>query len=158
MHPTTIQVDLLVCVGPSSSTCCFAFLMCMEGCSVTHSNEQQSEQISALLISCISSISITARCSVAPYPRIPFISFSEASLSFCMMVLYSAPLLSLTVRSTTDTSEVGTRKAIPVSLPFSSGSTCNTTALLSLITGMQRLLGVMSCYVPQVTLAPVDVL
>jgi len=39
---------------------------------------------------------------------------------------YLADFSSLTVRSTTETSTVGTRKAIPVSLPFRAGSTFPT--------------------------------
>jgi len=45
-------------------------------------------------------------------------------------------LLSLTVRSTTDTSGVGTRKAIPVSFPFSSGITFPTALAAPVEAGM----------------------
>ena len=49
---------------------------------------------------------------------------------------YLASLLSSTVRSTTETSEVGTRKAMPVSLPFSSGSTLPTALAAPVEDGM----------------------
>jgi hypothetical protein len=57
-------------------------------------------------------------------PRMPFIGPSDAALSLAMISSYVASLARLTVRSTTDTSSVGTRNDMPVSLPFSSGSTC----------------------------------
>ena len=49
---------------------------------------------------------------------------SEASFSLAMISSYLAGLPSRQVKSTTDTSVVGTRKAMPVSLPFRAGSTC----------------------------------
>jgi hypothetical protein len=49
---------------------------------------------------------------------------------------YLAGLASLHVRSTTDTSGVGTRKAMPVSLPFSSGSTLPTALAAPVDAGM----------------------
>src|SRR6187431_1218771 len=49
---------------------------------------------------------------------------------------YDASLTSSTVRSTTDTSEVGTRKAIPVNLPLSSGMTLPTALAAPVEDGM----------------------
>src|SRR4030065_245927 len=49
---------------------------------------------------------------------------------------YEAALLSSTVRSTTDTSEVGTRKAMPVSLPWRSGTTTPTALAAPVEDGM----------------------
>jgi len=46
------------------------------------------------------------------------------------------------VRSTTDTSVVGTRKAIPVSFPFSSGSTLPTALAAPVALGMMLVLAV----------------
>lgn len=43
-----------------------------------------------------------------------------------LMLSYEAAFSSLQVRSTTETSTVGTRKAIPVSFPFSAGRTLPT--------------------------------
>lgn len=53
---------------------------------------------------------------------------SEASLNLSLISYQLAPLLSLTVKSTTDTFMVGTLKDIPVNFPFNSGIT-NPTAL-----------------------------
>ena len=65
------------------------------------------------------------RCTVGmPYPRMPFMEPSEASFSLAIISSYLAGLPSRQVKSTTDTSVVGTRKAMPVSLPFRAGSTC----------------------------------
>ncbi len=58
------------------------------------------------------------------HPRMPFMGPSLAALSAAMISLYSAALPRRTVRSTTLTSLVGTRNAMPVSFPFSAGSTC----------------------------------
>src|SRR5512135_3522512 len=49
-----------------------------------------------------------------------------AAFIAAQMSAYLASLFSSTVRSTTETSEVGTRKAMPVSLPFNSGITLPT--------------------------------
>mmetsp|Transcript_845 Transcript_845/g.1124 ORF Transcript_845/g.1124 Transcript_845/m.1124 type:complete len:224 (-) Transcript_845:198-869(-) len=51
---------------------------------------------------------------------------SEAALTAAQISAYLAPFSSTTVRSTTDTSAVGTRKAMPVSLPFRVGITFPT--------------------------------
>src|SRR5690606_18297713 len=56
----------------------------------------------------------------------PFIVVSEASFILAQISAYLAGFFNLTVRSTTDTSGVGTRKDIPVNLPFSSGITLPT--------------------------------
>jgi len=56
----------------------------------------------------------------------PFMAPSAASRIFLQMSSIDAPLPSLTVRSTTETSGVGTRKDIPVSFPFKDGMTFPT--------------------------------
>src|SRR3954470_8740401 len=66
----------------------------------------------------------------------PFILPSEAAFIALQTSSYDASLTSSTVRSTTDTSEVGTRKAIPVSLPFSSGITLPTALAAPVDDGM----------------------
>lgn len=54
----------------------------------------------------------------------PFSSASDAALMAFLISSYVALVARRTVRSTTDTSGVGTRNAMPVSLPLSAGSTC----------------------------------
>src|SRR5574343_1065723 len=61
---------------------------------------------------------------------------SEAAFMAAQMSAYEASWSSSTVRSTTDTSEVGTRKAMPVSLPLSSGSTTPTALAAPVDEGM----------------------
>ena len=56
----------------------------------------------------------------------PFISFSEADLMAALISSYEADFSKRTVKSTTETSAVGTRKAIPVNLPFKVGITLPT--------------------------------
>merc|ERR1711988_1833081 len=53
--------------------------------------------------------------------RIPFMSPPAASLIAATMSSYFAPFSKRQVKSTTETSGVGTRKAIPVSFPLSEG-------------------------------------
>merc|ERR1719454_388509 len=60
------------------------------------------------------------------YSTTPFIGPSEASLTALQISSQVASFLSLAVRSTTETLVVGTLKAIPVSLPLSSGITLPT--------------------------------
>src|SRR5512139_3461908 len=60
----------------------------------------------------------------------------EAFFMAAQMSAYLAGFSSSTVRSTTDTSEVGTRNAMPVSLPFSSGSTTPTDLAAPVDDGM----------------------
>lgn len=55
-----------------------------------------------------------------------FNSPSEASFIAAQISSYLAGLAKLTVRSTTETSKVGTRIDIPVNLPFNSGMTLPT--------------------------------
>ena len=64
---------------------------------------------------------------------------SEASLIFAQISSYVAGVFSLAVRSTTDTSFVGTRKDIPVILPFSSGITRPTALAAPVVEGMMLL-------------------
>merc|ERR1719262_1149928 len=64
--------------------------------------------------------------SSSPYPRMPFMGPSASALIAATMSAIDAPFSMRAVRSTTETSGVGTRKAIPVSLPFNSGITLPT--------------------------------
>src|SRR3954464_14194174 len=66
----------------------------------------------------------------------PFILPSEAAFIALQMSAYEASLTSSQVRSTTDTSLVGTRKDMPVSLPFSSGMTLPTALAAPVDDGM----------------------
>merc|ERR1712012_1203052 len=61
---------------------------------------------------------------------------AEAALMVLQLVAWSAFFSSLTVRSTTETSGVGTRKAIPVNFPFSSGITLPTALAAPVAAGM----------------------
>src|SRR3989344_3732338 len=61
---------------------------------------------------------------------------SEAFFMAAQICTYVASLFSSTVRSTTDTSEVGTRKAMPVSFLFSSGMTLPTALAAPVEDGM----------------------
>ena len=65
----------------------------------------------------------TLRMYTVSHPRKPFIGPSAASFSLAMISAYFAGLPRRTVRSTTETSLVGTRNAMPVSLPFNAGRT-----------------------------------
>jgi hypothetical protein len=56
----------------------------------------------------------------------PFISPSEAFFIAALMASYGAGFSVRTTRSTTETSTVGTRKDMPVSLPLSEGMTLPT--------------------------------
>merc|ERR1719263_1142730 len=60
----------------------------------------------------------------------------DFSLIKAQMASYEAGLPSLHVKSTTDTSGVGTRKAMPVSLPLSSGMTLVTALAAPVDDGM----------------------
>merc|ERR1712107_780025 len=59
--------------------------------------------------------------SSAVQSKTPFIGPSEASLIFPTISSYLAPFSMRHVRSTTDTSGVGTRNAMPVNFPFRAG-------------------------------------
>merc|ERR1711871_1743023 len=61
---------------------------------------------------------------------------SEADLTASLMSSYEAAFFSLQVRSTTETSMVGTRKAIPVSLPFIAGYALATALAAPVEDGM----------------------
>jgi len=54
------------------------------------------------------------------YPKIPFMLPSDASCIFLQISSYLASLFNLTVRSTTETSVVGTLNDMPVNFPFNS--------------------------------------
>lgn len=66
----------------------------------------------------------------------PFNSPSEAALTAALISSYLAGLANRTVKSTTETSAVGTRKAIPVSLPLRSGMTLPTALAAPVDDGM----------------------
>merc|ERR1719472_541955 len=61
---------------------------------------------------------------------------SHLALISALIASYDVSLPSLAVRSTTDTSGVGTRKAMPVSLPFSDGITLPTAFAAPVAEGM----------------------
>merc|ERR1712023_558176 len=66
----------------------------------------------------------------------PFIGPAAAVLTAFTMSAILAGFASLAVRSTTDTSGVGTRNAMPVSLPFISGMTLPTALAAPVEEGM----------------------
>merc|ERR1719454_1127069 len=61
---------------------------------------------------------------------------SHLALTNAQMSAYEAGFSMMQVRSTTDTSGVGTRKAMPVSLPLRSGSTLPTALAAPVAEGM----------------------
>lgn len=69
-------------------------------------------------------------------PITPFICVFDAFSTSSAISSYVAALLSLTVKSTTETLTVGTLKAIPVSLPFNSGITSPTALAAPVELGM----------------------
>merc|ERR1719401_2762117 len=68
--------------------------------------------------------------------RIPFMSPAAYSLTAATMSSYLAPFSKRQVKSTTDTSGVGTRKAIPVNLPLTEGRTLPTALAAPVDEGM----------------------
>merc|ERR1719171_2785334 len=68
--------------------------------------------------------------------RTPFISPSDSALIAATISSMVASFSNLQVRSTTDTSGVGTRKAMPVSLPLSDGMTLPTAFAAPVAEGM----------------------
>src|SRR5215469_9057493 len=70
------------------------------------------------------------------YPMMPFIGPSEAAFRVALISSYFADLANLHVRSTTETFTVGTRNAIPVSLPSRSGITLPTALAAPVLEGM----------------------
>merc|ERR1719253_1077386 len=70
------------------------------------------------------------------WDRMPFIGPAAASLMAATISSMDASFSSLQVRSTTDTSGVGTRKAMPVSLPFRDGMTLPTALAAPVAAGM----------------------
>merc|ERR1712151_510881 len=68
--------------------------------------------------------------------RTPFMSPAAASFTAATMSSYDASLSRRHVRSTTETSGVGTRKAMPVNLPFTSGNTLPTALAAPVEEGM----------------------
>merc|ERR1719472_220169 len=68
--------------------------------------------------------------------KIPFIEPSDSALIAATISSMVASFSSLHVKSTTDTSGVGTRNAIPVSLPFSDGITLPTAFAAPVADGM----------------------
>ncbi len=74
-------------------------------------------------LSCIKSDDTTGS---SVYSIIPFISFSDAFFIAAHISSYVVGFARLHVKSTTDTSTVGTLNDIPVNFPFSSGITFPT--------------------------------
>merc|ERR1719262_827788 len=74
--------------------------------------------------------------SSSTYPRMPFMGPSDSALIAATISSIEAPFSIRAVRSTTETSGVGTRKAIPVSLPFNSGITLPTALAAPVAEGM----------------------
>merc|ERR1711972_1146351 len=70
------------------------------------------------------------------YPRKPFMSPSERFLTSAQISSYDVSFSNSHVRSTTETSMVGTRKAMPVSLPLTSGITLATALAAPVEEGM----------------------
>merc|ERR1719161_2807776 len=68
--------------------------------------------------------------------KTPFIDVSDASLMAATMSSMEASFSNLHVRSTTETSGVGTRKAMPVSLSLSEGMTLPTALAAPVADGM----------------------
>uniref|UniRef100_A0A673TN26 Uncharacterized protein n=1 Tax=Suricata suricatta TaxID=37032 RepID=A0A673TN26_SURSU len=66
----------------------------------------------------------------------PLRGLSDACFTTFLMSLYLAAFSRRQVRSTTDTLGVGTRKAMPVSFPFSSGMTLPTALAAPVEAGM----------------------
>merc|ERR1712087_403881 len=69
-------------------------------------------------------------------PKNPFISPSERALTCAQISSYVVSFSRRQVRSTTETSMVGTRKAIPVSLPTREGITLVTALAAPVEDGM----------------------
>merc|ERR1711972_951403 len=70
------------------------------------------------------------------YPRKPFMSPSDRLLTSAQISSYVVGFSNSQVRSTTDTSMVGTRNAMPVSLPFIAGITLATALAAPVDEGM----------------------
>jgi len=70
------------------------------------------------------------------YCRMPFKFVSEAFLTVAQMSSYVVPFSILHVKSTTETSKVGTRNDIPVNFPFRSGNTRPTALAAPVDDGM----------------------
>merc|ERR1711879_805059 len=68
--------------------------------------------------------------------RTPFMSPAAYSLIFATISSYLAGFSKRQVKSTTDTSGVGTRKAMPVNLPFTEGKTLPTALAAPVLEGM----------------------
>merc|ERR1712121_169160 len=77
------------------------------------------------------------------YPRTPCMGPSAAALTTFLMSSILAGFSRRTVRSTTETLGVGTRKAIPVSLPLSSGTTLPTALAVLMSPSMMPKLSLM---------------
>merc|ERR1712125_255049 len=68
--------------------------------------------------------------------RTPFIGPAAASFTAATISSYFAPFSKRHVKSTTETSGVGTLKAMPVNLPFTAGSTLPTALAAPVDEGM----------------------
>merc|ERR1712211_86225 len=70
------------------------------------------------------------------YPKKPFMSPSERLLISAQISSYVVSFSNSHVKSTTDTSMVGTRKAMPVSMPLTAGITLATALAAPVEEGM----------------------
>src|SRR6516164_4244431 len=70
------------------------------------------------------------------YPMMPCIGPSEAAFTVALISSYLADLANRHVKSTTETFIVGTRNAIPVNLPLSSGIILPTALAAPVLDGM----------------------
>src|SRR5271154_1688138 len=70
------------------------------------------------------------------YPRMPLRYVSDAFFIAALISARFVALVVLKVRSTTETVGVGTRKDMPVSLPFTSGQTRETAFAAPVVDGM----------------------
>src|SRR6185436_21084225 len=70
------------------------------------------------------------------YPMMPFIGPSDAVFTAALMSSYVAPISKRQVKSTTETSAVGTRKDMPVNLPLRAGITLPTALAAPVLEGI----------------------
>src|SRR4051794_18127798 len=90
------------------------------------------------MLECASWMKSLDTTSSSVYARIPASLFLSSLYAFIVAQtsLYDVSFVVLTVRSTTDTVGVGTRKAMPVSLPFTAGHTSATALAAPVVDGM----------------------
>ena len=85
---------------------------------------------------CISEIKSDETTDSSVYSIIPFISFSVALFTAVQISSYVVGFSRLTVKSTTETSTVGTLNDIPVNFPFNDGITFPTAFAAPVDDGM----------------------